>query len=336
MERTSRAGRIAPGRATGLGLVALGLIVAVSAALANPRSWRAEWPRTDFSSHSVAFSEIMSGGPRKDGIPPIDKPKFVPAATLDDLGPQEPVISVTIDGDVRAYPLRILMWHEIVNDTVGGVPITVTYCPLCNSAVVFDRRLGERVLDFGTTGKLRNSDLVMYDRQTESWWQQFVGEAIVGELTGARLDMLPSRVESWERFLARAPEGKVLVPNDRGLRAYGLNPYLRYDSSDVPGMYLGKLPAEVAPLSRVVVVGGEAWSFDLLRRHGTLTQGDLILTWEPGQNSALDASVISMGRDVGNVAVQRRTAVGLQDVVHDVSFAFAFRAFYPDGVIHVQ
>ncbi len=336
MERARWARKIARRKAPGLALVALGLFAATSAALANPASWRGEWPRTDFSRHSVAYAEITSGGPRKDGIPAIDQPKFVPAAEHDGLGPQEPVISVSVNGDTRAYPLRILMWHEIVNDTVGGVPVAVTYCPLCNSAVVFDRRLGSRVLDFGTTGKLRRSDLVMYDRQTESWWQQFLGEAIIGELMGARLDMLPSRVESWERFLARAPGAKVLVPNDPHLRSYGFNPYQGYDSGDVPGMYRGELPTEVAPLSRVVVVGDEAWSLDLLRRNGTLTHGDLVLTWEPGQNSALDSSVIYRGRDVGNVIVQRRTAAGLEDVVYDVSFAFAFRAFYPDGVIRVE
>ena len=100
----------------------------------------------------------------------------------------EPVIGLVVNGDARAYPLKILIWHEIVNDTVGGVPVTVTYCPLCNSAIVFERTVDGRVLDFGTTGKLRNSDLVMYDRQTESWWQQFSGTAIVGAMTGTKLD----------------------------------------------------------------------------------------------------------------------------------------------------
>jgi Protein of unknown function (DUF3179) len=119
------------------------------------------------------------------------------------------VIGVVIDGDARAYPLRILIWHEIVNDVVGGVPVAVTYCPLCNTGIAFDRRVGEQVLELGTTGKLRNSDLVMYDRATESWWQQFLGEAIVGELTGARLTMLPSRLESFANFRERAPEGQA-------------------------------------------------------------------------------------------------------------------------------
>jgi hypothetical protein len=321
------------GRAASLILVALGLVAIVDAALAAPRSWREEWPRTD---HSVAFSEILSGGPPKDGIPAIDDPSFVAVGEARGLGPLEPVISLEVNGDMRAYPLRVLIWHEIVNDTVGGVPVAVTYCPLCNSAIVFDRRLGERMLDFGTTGKLRHSDLVMYDRQTESWWQQFLGEAIVGELTGARLEMLPSRIESLTRFRTRAPAGQVLVPNDPNLRHYGYNPYRGYDTREAPRLYLGSLPKEVAPLSRVVVVDGAAWSLGLLKAKRTVTQGDLVLTWEPGQNSALDSSVIAEGRDVGNVTVRRRTPAGLEDVVYDVSFAFAYRAFYPDGVIHAD
>ena len=108
------------------------------------------------------------GGPLKDGIPPIDDPVFEPLAAINNLVDTEPVVSVIVGDDARAYPLRVLMWYEIVNDTVGGVPVSVTFCPLCNAAVVFDRRLDDLVLDFGTTGRLRNSDLVMYDRQTES------------------------------------------------------------------------------------------------------------------------------------------------------------------------
>ena len=148
---------------------------------ATPAQWRIEgWNKTDFNKTSIDFTEILSGGPPKDGIPSIDNPKFVELDKMSDLAGTEPVIGLEINGDARAYPLRILIWHEIVNDVIGGTPIAVTYCPLCNSAVVFDRRFEGKVLDFGTTGKLRNSDLVMYDRQTESWWQQFIGTAIVG------------------------------------------------------------------------------------------------------------------------------------------------------------
>ncbi len=170
----------------------------VSQAAANPDYWRNEWPKTDFTKHSVPLTDILSGGPPRDGIPPIDDPSFKPVAEIEALGPKEPVIGVSINGYARAYPLRILMRHEIVNDGLGGVPTSVTFCPFCNAAMVFHRRVGDKVLDFETMGKLRNSDLVIWDRQTESWRQQFLGETIVGEMTGTRLKALPARLESWE------------------------------------------------------------------------------------------------------------------------------------------
>ena len=302
--------------------------------LADPARWQSEWPDTDFSKHSVAFEEIFSGGPPKDGIPSIDDPVFVAVAEAE-LPDQEPVLGVTIGDDTRAYPVRILIWHEIVNDVVGGVPVAVTFCPLCNTGLVFDRRLDGQVLEFGTTGKLRNSDLVMYDRTTESWWQQFLGEAIVGELTGRQLAMIPARLESFARFKERAPDGRVQIPGSTA-RAYGRNPYVSYDSSPRPFLYRGPLPDEIAPLARVVRVGDQAWSLALLRKRGEIVADDLRLSWQPGQASALDTGTIAEGADVGNVVVEQRTADGWGDAVYAVDFAFAFRAFYPEGMIHLD
>lgn len=324
-------------------LAALCVLVWSATAQANPSHWRYEWPETDFGKHSVPFSEIRSGGPPKNGIPPIYDPKFAPLDEATDLSETEPVIGLTIDGDMRAYPLRILMWHEIVNDTVGGKPVAVTFCPLCNAAVVFDRRLaiqGEDAtettveLAFGTTGKLRKSDLVMWDDLTESWWQQFTGEAIVGALTGARLDMEPSRLESWGAFRERAnTDAMVLVPNDPNMRSYGFNPYRNYDSLRQPFLYDGETPDGIEPLARVVSLGdkSQAWSVDLLRREGEIvTEDGTVLRWTPGQNSALDASFIPDGRDVGNVTAQKDG----EDVLYFVDFAFAFHAFHPEAPIH--
>ena len=194
---------------------------------AGPSSWQSEWPRTDFTKHSVPFDDIMSGGVRKDQIPSIDKPVFIAVRMMaaETLAPTEPVVGLTINGKSRAYPLSVLIWHEIVNDVIAGVPVAVTFCPLCNAAVVFDRRVDGKTLEFGTTGKLRYSDLVMYDRQTESWWQQFTGQAIIGEMLGKELRFLPARLESFANFKARAPEGEVLVPNNPNMRRYGMNPY---------------------------------------------------------------------------------------------------------------
>lgn len=291
-----------------------------------------EWPDTDFTKHSVSLDEIRSGGPPKDGIPSIDEPVFNALDEVD-LPPQEPVIGLVIDDDARAYPLRILIWHEIVNDVVGNIPVAVTYCPLCNTAMVFDRRLDGQTLDFGTTGKLRNSDLVMYDRQTESWWQQFLGEAIIGELTGATLDMIPARLESFADFRERAPEGQVLVPSGHS-RDYGSNPYTGYDTAPGPFLYAGPMPESIEPMARVVRIGEEAWSLAHIRDQGMLRHGDLQISWAPGQSSALDTSSIAEGRDVGGVIVQQRTGNTWEDVPYSVDFAFAFHAFYPDQPIH--
>jgi hypothetical protein len=322
------------------------LSLSLLALAADSRQWAHEWPHTDFSRHSVALDEIRSGGPPRDGIPAIDDPKFEPlsngraqgwAETLTD---KEPVISLAIEGDARAYPSRVLIWHEIVNDVVGGMPVIVTYCPLCNSSLVYQRATKGRVLDFGTTGKLRNSDLVMYDRQTESWWQQFTGEAIVGEMTGRELGLIPSRLESFERFRQRFPNGKVLVPNDPAARSYGTNPYVGYDTpNQIPFLYDGNLPVGIDPMERVVAVETarqkyEAWSLVLLAEKGTIESGDIVLTWEAGQNSALDTRSIAAGHDVGNVIVQRRRGDALIDVPFDVTFAFVFHAFRHGSPIH--
>jgi hypothetical protein len=328
-----------PGR--GLSVTAVVVFCAVALAfgvsVANPLFWKMQWPKTDFSQTSVDLGEIRSGGPGKDGIPAIDDPRFqsIQKVTEEKLyGAKEPVIGLVLNGDARAYPLQILMWHEIVNDVVGGVPVTVTYCPLCNSAIVFDRRVAGRVLDFGVSGNLRKSDMVMYDRQTESWWQQFIGEGIVGQMTGAKLKILPARVEAFERFVKRAPGGKVLIPPSDSGRAYGLNPYLGYDTLPRPFLYSGDMPKGIKPLAYVLAVGNDAWSLDLIKRNKRIEKGDLVITWAPGQNSALDTSDIAEGRDIGNVVVQRRTATGLVDEVHDLTFAFVFHAFKKDGTIH--
>ncbi|NND49613.1 MAG: DUF3179 domain-containing protein [Rhizobiales bacterium] len=330
-------------------MAAIAFILALSpnnTSQASPEIWRQfGWDKTDFSKTSVELGEIMMavqvplGHTSKDRIPAIDDPKFESADAISDLSAQSPVVSVELNGEARAYPLSVLTWHEIVNDTVGGVPVAITYCPLCNTALAFHRELDGRVFDFGTSGMLRNSDLVMYDRQTDSWWQQFTGEAIVGELTGSVLEGVPARLESFERFTARHPQGQVLVPRYPNQRRYGKNPYVGYDSASAPFLYSGDLPEDIEPMARVVMVatdqGPQAVALDFLRNEGEVKLGDVELTWEPGQNSALDAAVISEGRDVGNVVAQVKTDSGASDVVYHVTFAFAFHAFHPNGTIKV-
>lgn len=204
------------------------------------------------------------------------------SAQTQSLSLRDPVISLVIDGDARAYPLRIMTWHEIVNDTVGGKPVAVTFCPLCNAAVVFERTIDGRTTSFGTTGKLRNSDLVMYDRASETWWQQFTGEGLVGAHAGKRLVRLAARLESFEAFHRRFPDGRVLVAEDPNARPYGENPYLNYDRSTRPFLYRGGLPEGVGPLERVIAVVGVAYSLALLRDVGVIEENGLRLSWAPG------------------------------------------------------
>lgn len=299
-----------------------------------PNSWTSEWGNTDFSKASVNFSEIMSGGPPKDGIPALDGASFAPAADHFAIPDREPVITVELDGETaRAYPIRYLTWHEIVNDRIGDRPVTVTFCPLCNSAIVFDGRLNGAQFTFGVSGKLRNSDMVMYDRNTESWWQQFTGEAIVGELTGTKLTMLPSWMESFADFKARHPDGLVMQePNAR--RPYGENPYVGYDGSRTPFLYRGENPPHgIAPLARVVRVGDMAWPLARLTEKGEVEEAGLRLVWASGTASALDQRSIAASRDVGSIKVY--DAETGKPVVHDVTFAFAFHAFEPEGIWHL-
>ena len=212
---------------------------------------------TDFSLHSVPYTEIRSGGPPKDGIPSIDRPQFVEVHDADRwIRPMEPVIMLRIGPDVRAYPVQIVTWHEIINDTVGGVPVVVTFCPLCNTAIAFDRVIRGQRLEFGTTGRLRYSNLIMYDRQTESWWQQATGEAIAGELTGERLAMRPAPMVAWRDFKKLEPEGRVLSRRTGHDRPYGRNPYVGYDDvRSSPFMYEGPaIPGQLRPLDRVLAL----------------------------------------------------------------------------------
>ena len=217
----------------------------------------------------------------------------------------------------------------------------VTYCPLCNAAIVFDATVDGKALDFGTTGKLRNSDLVMYDRATQSWWQQFTGEAIAGEYTGTALKFVPARLESWAEFSKRHPDGKVLIPNDPNMRSYGRNPYVNYDISPVPFLYRGAMPKGISSMARVVVVRGKknetpyVVTLEHVRKNGPVKHGDVTVSWKKGQASALNGAQISQSTDVGTVSVVRNTGEGDKIIVYDLTFAFVVNAFHP-GIKIIQ
>lgn len=288
--------------------------------------------RTDFATHCVPLSEIQSGGPGRDGIPPLDDPRFVAIADAGAwLQPQEPVIAVAEGSVARAYPLQILIWHEIVNDALAGRPIAVTFCPLCNTSLVFERRVGGRELTFGTTGNLRYSDLVMFDRQTESWWQQATGEAIVGALTGERLPRLGSVVLSFEEFATAYPAGEVLSRADadaemrskgKTRRHYGTNPYVGYDRADSPPIFWTaadpRIDPRLPPKARVAVATfvdpPVAYVTDDLTGtvaiDTTLGGRAVALLYLGGVASPLDTPATSQGADTGQAILYDRTVDG--------------------------
>ncbi len=294
--------------------------------------------KTDFTKHSVPLGEIISGGVPRDGIPPIDAPQYVAIAEADGwLEAREPVIAVVGEGRAgpvaRAYPLQIMVWHEIVNDVLADRPTLVTFCPLCNTAIAFDRRLDPDglIYDFGTTGNLRFSDLVMWDRQTESWWQQLSGEAIVGALTGRRLTPVPAQILGWEAFKAAYPAGNVLSRETGHFRPYGDNPYPGYDDIDsTPFLFEGNLDGRLAPMERVVglAVGDEAvaYAFPALAGHRAVNERvggqEVVVLYAPGARSALDAATIAGSRDTGQAGVFHRR---LDD---------RLLTFHPDGNDH--
>ncbi|NHZ71761.1 MAG: DUF3179 domain-containing protein, partial [Aquificales bacterium] len=276
---------------------------------------------TDFSRTAIPFSDILSGGPPKDGIPAIDDPQFVSVAEADAwLGELEPVTVLQEGDEVRIYPIQILIWHEIVNDVVAGRPVAVTFCPLCNTAIVFDATVNGRALDFGTTGRLRFSNLLMYDRQTETWWQQAGGNAVIGELLGEQLTFLPASLISWSEAMETYPDALVLSKDTGFPRSYGRNPYTGYDNvSSSPFLYDGpQTPGQLPPMARISTVDlnddAVAYPNDVLKEKGVIndTVGgvDVAVFWQPGVASALDSGSIADGQDVGASAVFERTLNG--------------------------
>ena len=275
---------------------------------------------TNWNIRIIALDELQQGGPPRDGIPPLDDPKFISVTEADAIyGDSSPVIQFEVNGDVRAYPLDILTWHEIVNDLVGGVPVSVTFCPLCNTAIAFERTLEGNVLTFGTSGLLRNSDLVMWDRQSESLWQQIGGKALVGDLVGAELTLLPATIVGWGQFRESFPDGIVLSRDTGFPRDYGRNPYVGYDDIDnSPFLFRGEIDERLSPFERVVTVEFDetvvGYPFALLEQVRALEEErdgqGVVVFWVPGTSSALDALEIDEGREVGATGVFYREVEG--------------------------
>ena len=314
-------------------ILALGLAACADAQEATERALPGF--ETNTARRTIELSELQAGGPPKGGIPAIDAPRFVPqAAAAGWLAAREPVVLLRHGGEAKVYPLQILTWHEVVNDSLGGDPVAVTFCPLCYSAVAFDRRVGAegeaRTLSFGVSGLLRHSDLVMYDRQTETLWQQFTGEALVGSLVGTSLAVLPAQIVSFEQARQSEPEAPVLSRETGHSRPYGQNPYVGYDDvAKAPFLFRGPEDGRLPPMARVVAVeaGGafRAYPARTTRRrgvvHDTLGGVPVVVFHAEGAATALGEAEIAEAREVGTTGAFRTT------VEHDRQrLALTFRA----------
>jgi len=327
-----------------------------------------EFPKTDFDNISVDIDSILSGGPPRDGIPPIDQPKFSTAEQAQAwLGNDEPVVAYADGDDARAYPLQILIYHEIVNDTVNDKAVSVTFCPLCNASIVFDRTVDGEVLDFGTTGRLRNSDLIMYDRQSESWWQQFTGRGIIGKYNEVKLAQLASQIVSFDTFKTTYPDGKILNRETGHSRPYGNNPYSGYDNiNNNPFLYNGPKDKRLPPMERVLSLASTDEASLLIPTSKledkpvlniTYNEAPVVVIATTNANSALDKSNIGESRKVPAAAAFSADLDGevlqfeikngelidktsgsvwnvFKQIDSGVHFAFAWLAFEPESVVH--
>ena len=288
------------------------------------RSWDTDWTRRTVEDFSEFLAGLRGSDPR-DRIPPIDQPSFEDVTSAAEVvGPREPGALVQLNGEARFYPLAILTRHEIVNDAFGDVPVAVTFCPLCNTALAFDRRVDGQVLRFGVSGLLRNSDLVMWDSATTSLWQQITGEGIVGEFAGTQLETISTAIVSFEQFSAEFPDALVLSGDSGAGRGnYGRNPYAGYSSSPVPFLFREEIDDRLVPLARVVGLADtdplRAYSFEDLatRRVINDTVGDtpVVVLWGGDTADALDGSSIADSTAIG-------TAIVFDPVVNDQTLTF--------------
>ena len=280
----------------------------------------------DLSQSLIPSKEILQGGPPRDGIPSIERPKFVSAANANFMRPTDRVIGITINGESRAYPINILNWHEIVNDQIRGVPVSVTYCPLCGTGLVYQSTVGGKVLKFGVSGLLYNSDVLLFDRQTETLWSQILSKAISGPMKGQKLTMIPSSQTSWASWLKKQPNTKVLSTDTGFSRDYRRSPYGDYDQNTETYFPVSARSRAYHPKERVlgITINGKhkAYPFVELGNLGTNTLKDNF----QGQNLTINFDIAN--RD-GEVLGANGKPLELVN-----SFWFAWYAFHQDTAVY--
>lgn len=279
----------------------------------------------DLSQSLIPANQILQGGPPRDGIPSIDRPEFIPAAKADFLQAKDRIIGIQVNGEARAYPIKILNWHEIVNDTIQGKPISVTFCPLCGTGIVYEAALGGKTLQFGVSGLLYNSDVLLYDRQTETLWSQILSKAINGPMKGQTLRMVSSSQTSWGKWLKLHPNTKVLSIKTGYSRDYNRSPYGDYDQSHKTYFPVSAESRRYHPKERVlgITVSGKhkAYPFKELALAGGTTLTDQFA----GQTLRIEFDVPN--RD----GVIKDASGKVIELVN--GFWFAWYAFHPDTAV---
>ena len=307
----------------------------------------------DIDTNSIVpESKIVSGGVGKDGIPSIDEPKFVNANEATFLDDDEQVIGININGVVKAYPLSILVWHEIVNDEVNGLPIAVTYCPLCFTSMVFERVIDGNVVEFGVSGKLYNSNLVMYDRLSDTLWSQGLGMGISGKYAGYQLTKIPFDIAEWKDWKKVYPNTLVLSQDTGALRPYGVDPYGDYYVRDDILFPLDHRDDRLKPKRLVYGIDNKAYTFDAIAREKIIND-DILIVSVNGLTRAFDRDVngkrlefmldgnIIRDKETGSIwDIDGRAVEGtmkgknLERLVLEPSFWFSWASFHKDTIIY--
>ncbi len=279
----------------------------------------------DLTHSLIPSSEILQGGPPRDGIPSIERPKFVAGRAANFMRPADRVIGITVNGESRAYPINILNWHEVVNDQIRGVPVSVTYCPLCGTGLVYQSKVRGKTLKFGVSGLLYNSDVLLYDRQTETLWSQILSKAVNGPMKGQKLTMVPSSQTSWSSWLKKQPNTKVLSTDTGFSRDYRRSPYGDYDQNTSTYFPVSARSGAYHPKERVlgITINGKHKAYPFVEL-GKLRTNSVKDNFQ-GQNLTINFDVAN--RD-GQVLNANGTPLELVN-----GFWFAWYAFHNDTAI---
>lgn len=293
----------------------------------------------DLSGSLIPVSEIHQGGPPRDGIPAIESPKYLPISEVDYLQENDLVLGIEMNGVARAYPIRILIWHEIVNTEFGRDPVVVTFCPLCGTGIAFlsqaiapsEKDKGVQVIDFGVSGLLHNNDMLMYDRQTDSLWSQIPGKAISGPMAGARLKRLSVSHIPWAQWKRQYPNGEVLSTKTGAIRDYNDDPYKGYDRTEK--LFFPVSRSDKRYTNKDLVLGLEqegitkVWPFSELEKTATKSGSNLITDTFNGQPIAINFDPLSKTAIIQDMAGKPLPAVR--------AFWFAWYSFYPDTEVYI-